>query len=143
MSTHTFGKVPANLETVFSTTYPDAVRAITKIMAQNIPGFANWDYYENLKSGLHIDSPRKPSKKQITAVFAQVSAIRKHFPKLDWSDEITYEEFCETVERETDKDENWLFGEGDDYIKSHKQHNDRMIGEYLQKHWKKKKEETL
>jgi len=135
-TTHALGKVPANLETIFSTTYPDAVRVITRIMGQNIPGFQYWDYYENLASGLHIDCPRKPSKKQLTQVFAEVNAIRKNFPKLDWSDEITYEQFCETVERETNKDENWMYGAGDDYTKSHKQHNERMFSETLMKRWK-------
>jgi hypothetical protein len=123
--------VPEKLIPIFESTYPDSCRAITSIMYRIFPDFQYWD----CQFGLEIECKRKPTKRQLEALFDGVEAILPHYPVLDLSDTISYEDYIALIKS---KDEDWCMSEeGYDFLKSHQKHNQRSFLEL----WKKTEKE--
>jgi hypothetical protein len=118
--------VPEKLIPIFESSYPDSCRAITSIMYRIFPDFQYWDG----EFGLEIECKGKPTKRQLEALFDAVEEILPHYPVLDFSDTISYEDYIAFIES---KDSDWYLGDGYDFIKSHKKHNQRSFLEL----WKK------
>ena len=133
---YTLGRiVPEKLIPIFDSSLPDSTRAITSIMYRIFPDFQYWDYWGNIDSGLEIECKGKPTKSQLKELFRRVEEIVPHYPVLDFSDTIAFEDYIALIES---KDDGWyMTEEGNDFIKSHKKHNERAFLEL----WKKNKEE--
>lgn len=130
--THTLGRiVPEKLIPIFESSNPDSTRAITYIMSRIFSDYQYWDYWGNISNGLAIECKGKPTKNQLQALFNRVEAILPHYPVLDFSDTITYEEYLAHCEQENEKDDKWWAGDGYDFMKSHQKHNERHFAEYI------------
>ena len=119
--------IPEKLIPIFQSSFPDSTRAITSIMYRIFPDFQYWDG----QFGLEIECKGKPTKSQLKALFNRVEEILPHYPVLDFSDTISYEDYIALVES---KDNDWYMTcDGNDFIKSHKKHNERAFFELFKK----------
>jgi hypothetical protein len=103
-------------------------------MYRIFPDFQYWEFFGNTSAGLMIECKRKPTKRQLEALFDGVEEILPHYPVLDLSDTISYEDYIAFIES---KDSDWFAGDGYDFIKSHQKHCERSFLEL----WKKTEKE--
>jgi hypothetical protein len=134
MANYSLGRiVPEKLVPIFESTNPYSSRDITNIMSNIFDDFSCWEYLHYVSEGLRIECKRKPTQTQLETLFTRVERLLKQYPVLDKSDEITYEEYTDTVKREMEKDNQWCYGDGYDYIKLHQKHNERAFAESFRK----------
>jgi hypothetical protein len=134
MANYSLGRiVPEKLIPIFESSFPDSCREITSIMYRIFPGFQEWEYLGNISSGLMIECKGKPTKRQLEALFDAVEEILPKYPVLDLSDTISYEDYIALIKS---KDNDWMFGDGYDFIKSHQKHNERSFVELIRENRK-------
>jgi len=131
MAQYTLGRiVPEKLVPIFDSSNPYSCQDITDIMNKVFTGFSSWDYLHYISNGLVIECKKKPTQSQLQALFNRVEQLLEHYPVLDHSDTISYEDYVAKIESMPN---DWLYGEGYYFTKLHQRHNERAFAELIRK----------